>query len=56
MPDLERYTVYQGKVYCWNKATQKIAIVDVKDLDFKDCPECVIRAIIECKREVNNGE
>jgi hypothetical protein len=51
MPDLERYTAYKGTIYCWNKATQRIAVVDIKDLDFKDCPECVIQAIIEHRKE-----
>jgi hypothetical protein len=55
MPDLERCTTYKGRMYCWNKATQKIAVVDIKDLDFKDCPECVIQAIIAGREETDNG-
>jgi hypothetical protein len=54
MPDLERCTVYEGKIYCWNKATRKIAVIDVKDVDFKDCPDCVIQAIVEYKREIKD--
>jgi hypothetical protein len=56
MPDLERCTVYKGRIYCWNKATQKIAVVDIRDLDFKDCPECVIQAIIERRQEISDGK
>jgi hypothetical protein len=54
MPELERCTAYKGKIYCWNKASQRIAVVDIKDLDFKDCPECVIQAIIEHRQEAGN--
>jgi hypothetical protein len=56
MPDLKRCTVYKGKTYCWNKATRKIAVAGIKDLDFKDCPEGVIQAIIEYGQEANNGK
>jgi hypothetical protein len=54
MPDLERCTQYKGKIYCWNKATQRIAVVDIKDLDFRDCPERVIQAVIENKQEADD--
>jgi hypothetical protein len=56
MLDLERCTQYKDKTYCWNKATQKIAVVDIKDMDFEDCPSCVIQAIIESRPEANNGK
>jgi hypothetical protein len=42
MPDLERCVSYEGKIYCWNKVTKKVAVIRMEDLDFKDCPECVI--------------
>jgi hypothetical protein len=51
MPDLERYVSYGGRVYCWNKTTKKVAVIAVKDLEFKDCPECVIQAIIANEKE-----
>jgi hypothetical protein len=58
MPDLERCVSYEGKVYCWNKATKKVAVVAIKDLEFKDCPEGVIQAIISNaeRMSVNTGD
>jgi hypothetical protein len=56
MPSLVRCTRYEGKMYCWNAETRKIAVVSVKDLEFKDCPDYVIRSIIEYAREANNDE
>jgi hypothetical protein len=56
MPDLERCITYKGRMYCWNRATQKIAVVDIKDLDFKDCPERVIQTIIADREEAGNGK
>jgi hypothetical protein len=46
MPDLERCVSYEGKIYCWNNATKKVAVIDIRDLDFKNCPEPVLQAII----------
>jgi hypothetical protein len=51
MPDLERYVSYEGKIYCWNKATQKVAVVTIKDLYFKNCPEQVVQAVIANGKE-----
>jgi hypothetical protein len=51
MPDLERCVSYEGKVYCWNKETNNVAVIDVKDLAFKDCPEGVLRAMLSYKKE-----
>ena len=57
MPDWERCVSYEGKLYCWNKATKKVAVIAIKDLDFKDCPECVIQALIsnEVVMPANHG-
>lgn len=54
MPDLERCVAYEGKIYCWNKATEKISVIAVKDLEFKDCPERVIQAIIKGGETLND--
>jgi hypothetical protein len=56
MLDLKRRVQYKGKIYCWNETTQKIAVIDVKDVDFSSVPEHVMRAIVERKREINNGK
>ncbi|MDR0557937.1 MAG: hypothetical protein LBG43_08760 [Treponema sp.] len=46
MPDFTKCVRYKDRIYCWNKETRKIAVVEVHDLDFKECPECVIEEII----------
>jgi hypothetical protein len=46
MPEFEGCVSYEGTVYCWNSATNKMAVIDVRDLDLKDCPECVVQAVV----------
>jgi hypothetical protein len=55
MHDLGRCTAHNGKIYCWNKATKKITVIDEKDVEFKDFPECVIRALMDCEQEGNDA-
>jgi hypothetical protein len=56
MPDLERCVPYNGKMYCWDKAKKKIAVINLTYLDFKDCPEGVIEALMDCGQEENDVE
>jgi hypothetical protein len=46
MPDFTTCVRYNGKIYCWDKTTKKIALVEVFGLEFKECPDEVIRALL----------
>jgi hypothetical protein len=46
VPDFTRCVRYNGKIYCWDKATKKISRVEVFGLEFKECPEAVIGALL----------
>jgi hypothetical protein len=56
MPDLERCVSYEGKTYCWNKATRKVAVMDIRDLEFEDCPRQVLQAFIANEKDWANGK
>jgi uncharacterized protein YuzB (UPF0349 family) len=43
---LDKCVEYNGKIYCWNSATNKFCKVVMKDIKTENCPTEVIDKII----------
>jgi len=47
MHDLKCCVRHNGTVYCWDDANKRIVTVAISDIDFSECPERVMKLIME---------
>ena len=52
MHDLKCCVRYNGKVYCWDDANQRVVTVIINDIEFGECPERVMKLIM---KNLQNG-
>jgi len=46
VPNLSRFTMCRGKIYCYNDATGRIVEVKLEDMPLTECPEAVVLSIL----------
>lgn len=47
MPDFTKCVKYRDKLYCRDTSIHQFVIVSTQPVELKDCPVCVVQALIE---------
>jgi hypothetical protein len=55
MPELTKWTRFDGRIYCWDKTARKVVELKITDIPLDQVPNDVLVAMIEEETKEEKG-